>query len=116
MPANTARAAALSTDVSFRPGVVVGVEILIPDGHLGLTGLQIATAHTPVLPYAVGQWIIGNDEKIEWALIEQPETGNWQAIAYNTDGFTHTFRIRFLVSDFATDGGAVSLLRAPLVL
>lgn len=97
--AGTPQSAPVETDISFAPGEVVGIEIDIPDGHAGLTGLQIATAHQQLFPYTRGQWLIGNDDKIEWAVHDLADTGNWQAIWFNTDLFVHDFYIRFLVSD-----------------
>lgn len=113
--AGTAQAAPTSTNMIFNPGDVVGIEIDIPDGHSGLTGLAIATAHQPILPFSVGAWIIGNDDKIEWALYDLPDTGNFQAITFNTDIFVHSFYVRFLISDLhpAVGGG---LLAPPLVI
>jgi hypothetical protein len=115
VPAGTASSAPLSGDVSFDPGVLVGVEIDIPDGHSGLTGLRVATAHQQLLPFTAGDWLIGNDESLEWALHSMPDTGNWQLIGYNTDVFAHTFYVRFLVSDLAGVAGA-SVLAPPLAL
>jgi hypothetical protein len=113
--AGVAAAAPTSTDISFHPGDVVGIEIIVPPGHLGLTGIQLANAHTPIVPYTAGAFIIANDEKIEWALQSGANAGNWQAITYNTDVFPHDFYVRFLVLELARSAGS-SLLPAPLVL
>jgi hypothetical protein len=95
--AGVAQAAPAATDISFNPGEVVGIEIDIPDGHSGLTGLQIASAHQPIIPFTAGAFLIGNDDKIEWTMQGLPDTGNWQALCFNTDRFPHSFYIRFLV-------------------
>lgn len=115
VPPSTAIAAPTSTDMEFQPAEVVGIEIDIPDGHSGLTGLAIAYGHQPVLPYSPGAWIIGNDDKIEWALHNLTDSGTFQAITYNLDIFPHSFYVRFLVDDYnaAQDGG---LLAPPLSL
>lgn len=108
-------AAPSSTDVSFAPGYVVGVEIIIPDGHLGLTGIALAAAHTAILPHTVGAFIVGNDEKIEWPLQHESNAGNWQALTYNSDVFPHTFQLRFLVVEIARRS-QTSAVTPPLVL
>jgi hypothetical protein len=99
VPAGTAASSPLVLDVSFAAGVVTAVQIVIPDGHAGFTGLQIAQAHQQVIPIGSGQWIIGNDDKIDWDVDDQLDNGNWQLIGYNTDIFPHTFYVRFLVNE-----------------
>lgn len=113
--AGTTIAAPSSTQISFQPAEVVGIEIDIPDGHSGLTGLAIASGHQPIIPFSRGAWIIGNDDKIEWAMHSLPDNGSFQAITYNTDIFAHTFYLRFLLNDYnaSLDG---ALLAPPLAL
>lgn len=95
--AGVAQAAPASTDISFNPGEVVGIEIQIPDGHAGLTGLQLASAHQPLIPNTAGAFIVANNDTIDWTVQGMPNTGNWQALCFNTDRFPHSFYIRFLV-------------------
>lgn len=116
VPAGTTQAAPQQTSTAFNSGVLVGIEIEIPNGHVGLTGLQIASAHVQVLPITPGQWIVGNGSSIEWALEELTDTGNWQAIAYNTDKFAHSFYLRFLVSDFIGRPSSTAPVAPPLQL
>ncbi len=104
--AGVLRTAPTSTDVSFNPGEVVGVEIIIPDGHSGLTGIALAQAHQAIVPMNIGAFIIGNDEKIEWSLTGTTDTGDWQAFTFNEDVFVHTFHLRFLVDDLAERAAA----------
>lgn len=84
-------------DLSFLPGIVRELELVIPNGHAGLTGIRITAAHTPLIPVTVGQWISSNDEIIRWPLENYIESGNWGALAYNEDLYPHSFYVRFLV-------------------
>lgn len=104
VPAGTAKASPIEVPCKWNPGELAGLEVFIPDGHNGTTGLKIALAHNPIIPQTQGAWIIGNDEKIEWPLVGYPNTGAWSAFAYNLDLFDHTFHVRFLVADFAYTG------------
>lgn len=99
-PAATPEAAALS----FNPGEVVGLGIVIPDGHHGLTGIAIAYGNVPVIPFAADSWIVGNDEPIEWPLHGLPDTGSFSAIMFNLDRFAHTFYLRFLINEIGVGG------------
>lgn len=103
-PAATPKAAPLEVATPWQQGDLVGVEIVIPAGHAGLTGLRLAAAHAQVLPYTAGAWIVGNDEKIEWELASYITTGAWSAFVYNSDVVDHTFHVRYRVADFALTG------------
>lgn len=115
-PAGTTAAAPLQTQLVFDPAVVVGIEILIPPGHNGLTGIAIAQAHQPVLPDDAGDFIIGDGEKIEWPLEGFLNTGNWQAFTYNTARLPHTFYVRFLLQLIQTAAQAEPVVSPPLQL
>jgi hypothetical protein len=101
VPAGTAKAAPLETPTPFAQGEVVGVTIIIPDGHNGLTGIQLAVAHAQALPYTRGAWIVGNDDEVAFDTVGYPNNGAWSVFAYNVDAFPHTFHVRYEVADFA---------------
>lgn len=103
-PQSTPKAAPLEVLTPWTQGELVGIELVIPDGHAGLTGLRLAVAHAQVIPYTVGAWISGNDEKIEWDTAAYVQTGAWSVFVYNTDLIDHTFHLRYLVADFALTG------------
>lgn len=99
--AGTAQASAATTDVSFQDGLVSRIELDVPPGHNGLTGIQILSAHGQAIPYTVGAFLIANDHFFGWDLVGQLDTGSWQVKAYNTDVYDHSFYLRFNVLDFA---------------
>lgn len=111
--ANTAKTSAVSTDISFNPGPVTEIEIIIPDGHVGLTGIQLAQAGQAIIPEDGSTFIVGNDEVIRWPIDGFIDSGNWQAICYNTDIHNHSFHIRFLI-DSNLANQQVSPLPTPL--
>lgn len=106
--------APVATDISFDPGIVQRVEIDIPDGHSGLTGLALQQAHQQVIPFDVGTWIVGNDDALRWELEDFIDNGNWQALAYNTDVFDHTFYLRFLVVEVGAGAIPIGPSGAPI--
>lgn len=101
VPAGTLRSAPLETPTPWQQAELVGIEIFIPDGHSGLTGIRLALAHSQAIPHTAGAWIVGNDETLKWDTAGYPNSGAWSVIAYNEDNFTHTFYVRYLVADFA---------------
>jgi hypothetical protein len=99
--AGTAQAAAVTTDCTFQDGVLVRLELDVPDGHAGLTGIQILSAKGQMIPYTAGTFLVANDHQFGWDLVGQIDTGSFQVKAFNTDIYPHTFHVRFSVLDFA---------------
>lgn len=99
--AMTAKASAVETNVSFDQGVVERIEITIPDGHAGLTGIRLLQAHTPVIPSTSNAYIIGNDRTLSWDLTNYLDNGGWSVQCFNTDQYDHTFHIAFLVNELS---------------
>ena len=99
-PPNTLQAAALETDLTFNPGEVIRIEIVIPPGHAGATGLAIAQAHNVCIPASGSVWIISDDETIIWPVEDFLNNGAWSAFTYNLDQLNpHTWYLRFLVRE-----------------
>jgi hypothetical protein len=112
----TLSTAPAQTNLVFDPAIVVGIELIIPPGHNGLTGIALAQGHQPVLPDGKGDFIIGSGEKIEWPLDNFLDTGNWSAFAYNTAKVVHTFYVRFLVQTIRSGEASQPVVSVPLQL
>ena len=99
-PLGTPQSAPVEIDLSFDPGTVTEIEIVIPDGHGGATGIAIAQAHGIIIPYSGSVFIIGNNEVIHWPVQDFLNNGSWSAFVYNTDTeYDHTFYLRFLINE-----------------
>lgn len=99
IPANTTKAAPVKIDVSFAPGIVVGIEVVIPPGPAGLAGFALAQAHQRVLPRTKGAFFVGDDEVIRRDIETYLNTGNWQFEGFNEDLLEHTFEVRFQIRE-----------------
>ncbi len=99
--AGTAQTAAVTTDVSFADGLVQRIELDVPSGHVGLTGIQILSAKGQLIPYTFGTFLVANDHDFGWNMVGVIDTGSFQAKCFNADVFDHTFYLRFSVLDFA---------------
>lgn len=99
--AGTAQASAVTTDVSFADGQVTRVELDVPPGHTGHTGIQILAAKGQFIPYTLGAFLVADDHDFQWDVVGVIDTGSFQVKCYNTDAFAHTFYLRFSVLDFA---------------
>jgi hypothetical protein len=86
------------------------VEIRIPPGHAGFTGIAMVDSGQYVLPYAPTPpaWLIGDDDLLEYEY-EQEIGKNVVFLTYNTGTFTHTWQIRMSYTPMSahTDSGSV---------
>lgn len=70
------------------------IEVQIPSGHNGLTGLYVADSGTPILPYSqTPVFLIATDRTLEY------DVGNefgatLTIVTYNQDVFPHTHYVR----------------------
>ena len=114
-PASTPQSAPLEIATKVPAGEPVSVRIIIPDGHSGLTGIALAVAHQPCIPFnerlTVGEsfdFIEGNDETPDWDLEGYPDSGAWSAFVYNTDTNPHKWQVRFVIGDVLLPGGVAA--------
>jgi len=71
------------------------VEIVIPPGHCGLTGIQLWYGGNAMIPYDSG-WISGDDEVYEIDYSEKyPLGAPWQVAMLNNDIWDHHFQVRW---------------------
>lgn len=98
-PPNTPPSAPRETVWAVGRGVVDRLEVVIPDGHAGLTGLAVVWGARQVWPYEAGEWIIGNDEVVRVSL-GLYVTDSLVVRTYNVDDtYVHSHHLRAYVVD-----------------
>lgn len=99
-PANTAKANAISTNWTVGQGLLERVDIVIPNGHNGLTGIQLLWGGRQVVPYDGAEFLSGNDDEITVELGLWVQTGVLPVRTFNTDDtFAHAFLLRSYVTE-----------------
>lgn len=111
-PASTAKATPLEVVTAFEAGTVVRIEIDVPDGHAGLTGIFLAVAKGRILPRTLGSFLVANDDHLGWDLFGVPDSGAWSAFVYNTDLFDHSFYVRYSIVNIVGDTPTLADARA----
>lgn len=101
VPASIAQASPQTTDVSFADGQVVRVELDVPAGHTGHTGIRIRAATGAFIPYTSGAFLVADDHDFGWDVVGIIDTGSFDVQTFNTDIYPHSFYLRFSVLDFA---------------
>lgn len=92
--------------------VLEWVEIQVPRGPNGQMGFYVASSGQQVIPYIVGaatEWIVSSDRILHLDLVDFPDSGDYQLVAYNTGTSDHTIQIAFGINQVdAPDTGQVS--------
>lgn len=108
IPPATLRTAPQVTSLSMAAREVSGVRVRIPPGPSGHVGWALGAAGVRILPWGTDEWVVADDEVIEWPLAGQLESGAWQLHAYNTGVFEHTLYVTFLLDLVQERGGGLT--------
>lgn len=95
IPAGTLVAAPVTVDLAMPARIVRSVRVRTPPGPAGTVGWALGAAGQRVLPWGANQWIVADDEVIEWTLTDQITSGAWQLQGYNTGVYAHTLYVTF---------------------
>jgi hypothetical protein len=104
VPSGTASAAPVTTAVVLENATLVDVEIIVPPGHQGLTGIRVRMSGQQVLPWANDSWIVADDYRRVFDVDTQIGARAVSLQGYNTDVFPHTFYVRFHIRSVGVVG------------
>jgi hypothetical protein len=97
VPLGTAQAAPASTQWDLGNVIVETLEIMIPKGHSGLTGIHVDYQGVALIPFAQpAVFLVAADETIT-VPVDLEIGAALTVVAYNTDVFDHAFYLRALV-------------------
>jgi hypothetical protein len=99
VPAGTAIATPVKLPVVLEDNLLDNVDIVIPDGHAGLTGLAILWSGAPFFPFTENSYLIGNNEKVPFPYGGEIAANGFTLAGYNTDIYPHSFYLRWQISD-----------------
>lgn len=100
VPAGTAVAAALSFPFPLETGHLHGMQVQIPAGHNGLTGVRILYLGQQVIPWSNYAWLVGSGDNFTFAWDAEVMATGLTVQAYNTDLTAHQL---FLRADLTPD-------------
>jgi hypothetical protein len=103
-PVSTSEASPLETTFALPQGTLVLIEVVIPSGHAGLTGLAIDYSGEHIFPWGRGTFLEGDDEVVSMD-VGRPIGGSPVTIrTFNIDDtFGHDHLLRFVVTDPADE-------------
>lgn len=105
VPAGTTIANPQVTNLTMPARQVLSVHVRVPPGPRGEVGWSLGSRGVHVLPYDDGHWIITDDDKLEWPVYGQFDSGDWSVSIYNTGLYSHTLYFTFML-DVVTQGAA----------
>lgn len=94
VPAGTLAAAPQTTALTLRDAVLERIEVRIPPGPSGLVGFAFLHSGQQVIPFQAGDWIITDDELLDWGTENYPTGNKWSVRAYNIDLYQHSLYLR----------------------
>jgi hypothetical protein len=83
------------------------VRIVIPDGHAGLTALQIKQGGAPLFPTGADPFIRGNNEDVDFEWDDEVTANGLSLLGTNNDIFGHTWILRFVITDLGNTSPVV---------
>jgi hypothetical protein len=97
--AGVAKAAPVTVALPFTDGVIHHITVIVPRGPSGLSGFQLRYDGVQQIPRTAGEFIVTDDEKIGFDVEGYPTGSHWQLTTYNTDIYSHTYEVRFLLDE-----------------
>lgn len=104
VPSGVQSTAPQVTNLTMPARKVIGIEIVVPDGARGNSGIALGAAGTQIIPSNNNTFIVSNNEIIRWGYARGIDSGAWQAFTYNVGTFPHTYEIRFLMNLLGASG------------
>ena len=78
-------------------GQLLRVEITVPAGHAGLTGIMLLSQGTQVVPWGAGTWLAGNDERFTFDPDLPIADSGLTVVMFNLGHYTHFWHLRATV-------------------
>jgi hypothetical protein len=98
VPAGTLASAPLSVPFVTEDNVIVSIEIEVPPGHNGLTGIRVMKGDVQLIPWGANSWITANDYVHTFPVNDYVPTSDVKVQAYNTGTYPHNFFLRMTMT------------------
>ena len=113
--ANTPVSAPTTTDVPIETAWLWTVNVRIPPGHAGLTGIAVVDSGQFILPYGLQEpaWLIGDDDDLFFPYAQEVGS-NVALVTYNTDTtYDHGWQVRLVYTPMTLMGQEESVIVTP---
>lgn len=101
--------------VPLEDALLVSIELLVPPGPSGFTGLRVRSSRQQIIPWGSSDWIIADNYHYTFPVNEEIGSRSISVQGYNQDVYDHTFYLRFLIRTI-TKGQSASPIDAAIPL
>lgn len=99
VPASTTPGNPSKVPVELEDETLVDIEVVVPAGHVALTGVRVLASNQQILPWGNSSWIKANDYVRVFDYNERIGATAMSVQGYNVDSTPHTFYLRFHIRD-----------------
>lgn len=99
VPPSTPPGSPVSLAVPLEDETLVDIEVVVPAGHVALTGVRVLASNQQILPWGNLSWIKANDYVRVFEYNERIGAAAISIQGYNVDSTAHTFYLRFHIRD-----------------
>ena len=113
-PAGTAAANYTTTPVGIATVMLWRMEVRIPAGHQGYTGLALIDSGHFVVPYDEqgAEWLVGDNDLLGYDYGRQLGS-NVKIATYNAGTYVHAWQVRLVYTPMSAVGLGASVIEAP---
>lgn len=109
VPAGTPSSAPVAQSWTPYPAWVHSFRIEIPTGHNGLTGVRLVWHGTPVVPFDLVTYLVGNGRTFEIPFGDELDDAGLSIQGFNNDVWPHTFYLYADVDPYHRAGGGIGV-------
>jgi hypothetical protein len=99
VPAGTLSTAPATFPLPLEESTLKKIEITIPSGHNGLTGIRVTWSGQQIIPWGNNSFLVANGQVIAVDFDDYMTAKGVVISAYNTDVYVHKFYVRATISD-----------------
>ena len=99
VPASTTPGNPSSVPVELEDETLVDIEVVVPAGHVALTGVRVLASRQQILPWGNSSWIKADNYTRVFDYNERIGSAAISVQGYNVDSTPHTFYLRFHIRD-----------------
>lgn len=99
VPASTPPGNPAKQAVSLEDNDLIDIEVIVPAGHVALTGFRVLSSNQQVLPWGNSSWIKSDNYTRVFDYNDEIGADAISVQGYNVDVIDHTFYARFHIRD-----------------
>lgn len=99
-PPGTAKAAPQQTVWTLQDAALLKLEVTIPAGHSGLTGVAVKAQGSQIFPWNLDGFFVGDNRELAVELGYEVTTSGLIVFTYNTGAYQHSHYLRATIETF----------------